>query len=418
MIEMSNIHCEETNDGWRRVVVEIKSVTFGNNIIWFSVPRAYQECLTYDRYDAFLVGILYPAMVFGEDITIKGLVSHKLYSNIMTYVQALLLGYSPGIKKIHIAVDGYAKQIVDTQYIGTGFSGGVDSFCTIYDHFMLEKTENYKINALLFLNVGSHGKYSWETTHKTFLSRYNNLSSYPQNMGLPFIPVDSNIHYYHENWGHQKIHSLTTIAGVLVLQNKFLRYFVASTISYTEMSIFMEKARNFDLSEYADPYLFPLLGTESLEFIPDGQQYTRSEKTVHIADYEPARKYLHVCLAHDDKYKGNILENCSVCNKCSRTLMTLESAGRLQDFSDVFDITKYRKKAFRYKCMQRVLYRSDVFAKDNVDFARKNGSPIPPLAIAILVYFFTSYLWLFAKKTLRVIIGNDTYKKLKKMFTR
>jgi hypothetical protein len=153
------IRTEKNNDEYK-VIADLESATFGKDVIWFSVPTAYREYLTVDRYDAFLVAMLFPAMRYNEDIHIEGIISYKLYTNIMTYVQAILMAYSPGIKKILVTADGYNEDVISTaNLIGTGFSGGVDSFCTLYDHCILEKNDKYRINGLVLLNVGSHGRF-------------------------------------------------------------------------------------------------------------------------------------------------------------------------------------------------------------------------------------------------------------------
>jgi hypothetical protein len=326
----------------------------------------------------------------------------------MTYVQAILVAYSPGLKKISITVNNYTGSEGKGNLIGTGFSGGVDSFCTLYDHFVLEKNDRHRINGLVLLNVGSHGKFSNNSTREKFLKRYEYLSDYTDSVNLPFIPVDSNIHYYHEEWGHLKTELITVASGILALQNRFCRYYVSSTgMNYAGMMAFGKNSRDLSLAEYSEPYLLPLLSTETLEFISDGQQYTRSEKVAHIAGYIPVKRYLNVCVGSHGNEK-----NCSVCSKCLRTQMTLESAGKLEDFSDIFDIRKYERKRFFYKCQQRVLYGSDPFAKDNIDFARKNKRYIPCLVVAV-IFAFPFVVKLFAKKIFKDVFGNEKYKRLR-----
>ena len=102
--------------------------------------------------------------------------------------------------------------------------------------------------------------------------------------------------------------------------------------------------RNKDWSEFADPYAIPLMASENLKLISDGCQYTRSEKTEQLADWDIAQRFLYVCSG-----KKSVV-NCCTCNKCRRTLLPLDAMGKLDAFSGVFDIEKYRKHAFSYKC--------------------------------------------------------------------
>ena len=131
---IKNLRIERSDDD-SKLVVDLYSETIGHDQLWFSVPNKYSEYLTDDRYDAFLVGMLYPAMMYGEDIEIRGSVSERLLFNINTYVLALLNAYSPLTKTIKINVHDSTADKLGGVEVGTGFSGGVDSFCTIYDHY-------------------------------------------------------------------------------------------------------------------------------------------------------------------------------------------------------------------------------------------------------------------------------------------
>jgi len=117
-----------------------------------------------------------------------------------------------------------------------------------------------------------------------------------------------------------------------------------------------------------------------------------------IADYPPAHQYLNVCVDHADDYLS--AQNCSICSKCLRTLITLESLNKLEAFSQVFDIEKYKKISYKYKCECRLLYDTDEYAKDNVDFAIAHGNPIPSYAEARL-YLLPSHAKHFAGRVLR-----------------
>jgi hypothetical protein len=42
------------------LVADIESEKFGKTTIWVSVPQKYESYLCVDRYDAFLLALLYP----------------------------------------------------------------------------------------------------------------------------------------------------------------------------------------------------------------------------------------------------------------------------------------------------------------------------------------------------------------------
>lgn len=371
---ISNLHKENINEGIK-LVADIESENFGKDTIWFSASKEYGEFLT-ENYNAILVALLYPAMCVGEDIYIKGNVSEKLLFNIQNYLMSFIKVYTKIAKNIKISVDRTITSIDNKQnHIGTGYSAGVDSLCTIYDRFVLEKRENYKLDSLLFLNTGSHGAYQDKNTENKFYERYNYLR---QTAPLPFILLNTNIHRFHKS--HELTVTFTNSSGILALEKYFSKYYISSGVNYRETIVYGIKALNFDTA-YFESILLPLLSTETLQFIADGQQYTRTQKTEHILNYELTKKTLNVCVnGNETSHK-----NCSMCSKCLRTLMTLDSLDKLNDFKDIFDLDIYKKHAFKYKAKQVLLYGKDPFAKDNVDLAKSRGKKLPSYFVSVLI---------------------------------
>lgn len=369
-----------------KLSVVLESDRLGKQELWFSTPVEYEGLLCKNRMDAFLVAMLFPAMQYGEDVHVYGEVSEKLFFNINKYVIPLLQAFSPSCKKIRVSAERVCTDSLKGKGVGSGFSGGVDSFCTIYDRFILENSSNYKINSLLFLNVGSHGDGSGsdrlDSARRKFVQRYGRLKAFADEVGLGFIPMDSNVHFFHP-WGHQKTHTLTSVAGVLNFQGFFSKYYYSSAgLNYSEMLADGRKYKDMDVGIYCDPLLLPLLSTESLEFIADGLEYSRTEKLLHILPYEPVQRFLNVCVSDADSWK-----NCSICPKCCRTLMTLELSERLDDFCQVFDIDKYKKKArLKYFCKQVALASKDSYALGNVMLAKAKGVKLPGYVFSNFVY--------------------------------
>ena len=370
----------ENKENTVKLVADVDSTYFGKQTIWAEIDKKYAPILTTENYNAFLVALLYPAMYVGEDIHVKGAVSVKLLYNIQRYLMAFIKTYTPTCKTIQVTAEQTITHLTGKErHIGTGYSAGVDSLCTIYDHLEKETNPAYKLDTLLFLNTGSHGEFSKPTTESKFHARFEYLQ---KTAPLPFIALNTNIHQFHEIFpgSHQKTVTFTNVAGVLVLEKYFSKYYLASSMSYKEQFLF-GRYRLDKATEAFEPIILPLLSTETLEFIADGQQYTRSQKTAHIADYYLTKRALNVCVnSHEQTAK-----NCSYCGKCMRTLMTLDSLGKLDEFSDIFDIPVYHKHSFQYKSQQRVLYRVSPFAKDNIDLARKNKKYVPSFLLACIV---------------------------------
>lgn len=408
---LSNLRIEK-NETWAKLICDVDSPNFTEKTLYYKVPVKYHSYLSTNSYNAFLVGLLYPAMYHKEDITIKGAVSKKLYKNITPYVQSILTDYSKDLSKIVINIDSFVTTKQIEKLNASGFSGGVDSFSTFQQYFDFENDPEYRINTLFFFNVGSHGRYDNSKTFEKFSARYQYLKIFTTEKSIPFIMVDSNLHYFHDVFGHQRTHPISLCAGILALESVINRYYISSTLSYGEAKLYGKEHFDFDLAEFSETYLLPLLSTEKCTIVPDGEQYTRSEKTKLLIDYLPAQKYLNVCV-HDQISDH---KNCSGCSKCLRTLLTLENLNSLHQFSSVFNLQIYKKKAFKYKCLQRIEYSKSPFAKDNIDLARKMGKKVPSLFVSIIVQapaLLFSTVKKNIKETIKKIIGKQNFQKLK-----
>lgn len=356
--------------------VTIESNNYGEAELWFSMPKKYNNYICRNQLDGFLVGMLYPAMRYGDDIYVDGCVSEKLLFNLNNYAIPLLLGFSDSLKKIRISSKETLSENYEGAGVGAGFSAGVDSFCTLYDRYVLEDSSSYKVNSLLFFNVGSHGDWlqhgSPEFTRDKFTTRYIELKKFTDEINLDFINIDSNLHFFH-HWWHSYSHTLRAVSVVLLLQQHYSKYYYSSAgLNYAGTLNYSKYYRNRDIGAYCDPILLPLLSTESLDFISDGCAYTRSEKVLHIIDYEPAGRYLNVCIDHVDKW-----ENCSACDKCLRTLLTLDVTGNLDKFDKIFDVNIYREKRDSYITSQMQKVDSDPFAAENINLAKSLGVRLP-----------------------------------------
>lgn len=373
-MKLSNLRIER-REGMSYLTCDMDAKFTDVKEIWYAVHSEYEDWLNTEVYDSFLIAALYPSLYYKEDIIIDGNVSERLFFNIKNYVQDIIRAFHPEFRKANLKVNGYAIPAKVAHNVGTGFSAGVDSFSTIYDHLERESDKNYTISSLFFFNVGSHGG-GGKIARQRFLNRFNYLKAFPQSKGLPYIGVDSNLFdFYLKPWEYQA-GAFLRASAILLFQRKVSKYFASGSNSYWELMYFpfSRKTEYMEVTFY-DVYVNPLLSTESLDIIDDGNQYSRTQKTELIADYLAAHRFLNVCVDHADDYLS--AKNCSVCSKCMRTLITLESLGKLDEFSDVFDIDKYKKKSYRYKCECRLLYKTDEYAKDNVDFAIAHGNRIP-----------------------------------------
>ena len=380
MIEIKNLRIEDTNNSWTRAVADINFESmkspYEEDNIWFATRTANAEMLSDDNYDAFLLVPLYLAMYHKQDLHICGNVSKRLYKNIMTYIQTILCEFSNKLSKVNVIVDGFTDKNLSGGIIGTGISCGVDSLSTVYDHFVKEDDEDYKINALFLFNCGTHGDFENPKTYELYENRYKLNKRAADEMGLPVYQINSNLHAFTHKVGEQRMGYFALWSCALSLEKAIKKYYVSSSNEYEEIKSFSKYMKNFDMAEFCESYLVPLLQTENMEFIVDGCQYRRTQKTENISDWDIAQKYLNVCVNSEDG------SNCSKCSKCMRTMIPLDAMGKLENFSGVFDLDIYRKNAFKNKAYFKANVKRIGFAKDIVDFCNSHHFTMPSAVVA------------------------------------
>lgn len=398
-MKISNLHIEY-RDKLAFLVADIECGFSKERSFWFSLPEEKSHYFSIDVYDSLLVAFYYPAMCYGEDIVIEGNVSKRLYKNLTNYVYSIVLGYRNNFHKINIKVAGFAKASQDKeQIIGTGYSGGVDSFSTIVDHYVNETDVDYKINSLFFFHLGQYGDISKSETAERARNRYAYCKKATDFMKLPYIYLDTNMFEFYEPRWEYYAGVFARASAILSLQNVCRRYYVSGVVSFTQYAE-MQAPINHDLASYADPIIWPLLSTESCDLVIDGCQYRRIDKIKQIENYEPAQKFLNVCTDCDDNHTE--ASNCGRCGKCLRTLFALDALGILGKFSSVFDMEVWKKEKKGHILSQRFIYGKDTFATENIDMY-SNRKHVPTFIEAWVYVIFYSYPRLAIKKIKRII---------------
>ncbi|MGD0898893.1 MAG: hypothetical protein ABR915_13730 [Thermoguttaceae bacterium] len=334
----------------------------GTEYLWYEMERKYARYLT-GKLDGFLVGVLPGAMARAENIELGGPVSETLLYNVTNSYMRLLGGANPDLKCVKINArlldDGRSSPLADA--VGTGFSGGIDSFCVLVDHFRQCPYPGYKVTHCVFNNVGSHGSGPSEANRRLFRARLALAKTCLDELGLPLLWIDSNLTEFLK-MGFQKTHVPRNLSAILLLQGLFGKYLYASAYQHKDCHF----RETYDLA-FTDPAAVHLLSTETLRSISTGCQYSRVEKTAKVSDWAAAQRYLNVCVNADAQGR-----NCSVCEKCCRTLLTLELLGKLELFHGVFDIDKYRtvRSAFLSVCLHS---QEDPFWREIADLWREKS---------------------------------------------
>lgn len=310
----------------------------GKQTLWYSLSEEFGDLIS-NTNDAALVALLLPAMANGEDIHIEGKVSKRLLFNLSRPLQKVLQLVIPSLRPIKM----YADEVISNSGnqangVATGFSGGVDSFCVLADHYYSENTEKYNISHLLFNSVGSMASGGEEE----FLKRYKRLQTVTEQIGLPFVLTTSNLNefYRRDKLNFLQTHTLRDASVALLLQGGIGNFMYASSYSYPEAFVGPNKTIS-----YSDAITLPLLSTENLNAFSVGSEYTRVEKIQRVAEIPDSYNALDVCV--NSVYTGRYT-NCGTCWKCLRTLSALEIGGMLDRYSFSFDLDAYKGKRIEY----------------------------------------------------------------------
>lgn len=384
MFRLSNLR-KESKNGWTYLrcdfdVTEMES-PFKENSMWIAVEDKNEDMLSQKVYDPFVLVPVILGMYYGQDVYIDGNISARLHHNVTHYLMSIFDNFSDHTKKIRFTVNGFdTVEESEHSLVGTGISCGIDSLLTIYDNFIKEEKENFRINSLFFVNCGTHGGYN-DTARRLWLDRAALNREAADELGLPMYLIDSNFHAFTHTIGEQKIGYLAIYSCALGMQKYVRRYLAASNFSYEEVAEFFKNSRDFDIAEYSETYMPHLIATERFELVIDGCQYNRGEKMERIADWDIAQKYLNVCVT-----PINHGHNCSNCNKCMWTLIPLEAMGKLDAFKNVFDINVYKENAYRWKNIFLSHEGKDAMETTVVRYARKKGMNFSDFDTTVEIY--------------------------------
>ena len=334
--------------------------------LWFAVPVEYKDYLCVERSDAFVVAMLWYAMITGSDIESIAPMSEKMVFHITRYLIPALCTDENGYRRIKIMGPTTDQPYKNIGGIGTGMSCGVDSFYTMHEYTKEDTPIKYKLTHLSYFNMGAifhpnrteKKKYTlkefYDTTDRMSEEKRENARLVAEQAGMPLVYVKSNLDsdYYRGAYGHTGVYRNCAMA--LSLQGLYSVYYNSSGgwPGYFDLTL-------TEGSQHYEALLCQCLSTESLNFILSDYA-TRLEKTITIADDKLAQKYLDVCFCFN---------SCGKCSKCIRTLVTLDIIGKVDQFREIFDVDDFKKH--KVEAYFEILKAKDGDAKeDNAVFAK------------------------------------------------
>ena len=303
--------------------------------VYFEVGSEYSLYLVSERADAFVVLLLRYALFGSYDIRSDVPMSDDLYHNIKERLLPPLVkngGYDVSITAPLV------PPLPRGTGVGTGMSCGVDALHALmkYSEYPIHR---FRLTHLCVYNLGSfdamHTQDSIEKVREGVFSRARKVS---EEVGIPLVETDSNANsVFYQN--HMMAHSFTSAFAIFCLRKLWRCYYYASSGVDHSNGWSLKSFLARDSSNYED-FLFSCLSTSGLEIVSEGGTLSRTEKISDLAGYPAARKHLHSCMYSAD--------NCSRCDKCARNLLSLDLLGKLDQFSEVYDVEFYRSHRSRY----------------------------------------------------------------------
>lgn len=352
-------------------------------ILWYEVDKKFGKYLCNEHIDAFVVMLIPFIVEHGYDIISNGLISEKLYYQLTNYELPLMCEY---LKREPVTINCDTDDMnFKGKEVGTGLSGGVDSFYTISKN--IKNTPNYQLTYLTFFNVGASGDFGGIEARNLFKARIDFVKNFAEENNLGFITIDSNISEF-INMDYIKTHTFRSLSAVLALQKLFKTYYYSSGYCFQNSHISDEDCAYYDILN------MQCLSTESVSFYNQGMETTRIGKAKEISNYSPTYKYLNVCVKED--------HNCSKCEKCLRTMFALDSLGVLDKYKKVFDIEDFRKHMFKnYIFLLKKVHKKNRYYIESYEMYRKNKVKIPLLARIISYIPNLHDIWYYTPEPIR-----------------
>ncbi len=288
--------------------------------LWYRFDKMNQEWLS-PRSDGFAATALLVAMYAGEDLTIRGPLSPKLAYGLLDY-RNVFHAWKPNLfkmVKIHFDQLEEVPQNSGQTGVATAFSGGVDSFYTLWSHLPQNQgIPEARVTHGLFVH-GLDLRLDDETNYRTTAQKYAELFN---NLGMELILASTNAYLFSEfriDWVY--FHGAPMIGASLLMSQFLRRFYIPSGFpSYTKL-----------IPLGTSPLTDHLLNTETLDVIHHGAATSRFEKLSALVEWPVTYHHLRVCA---NKERLNIMQNCSSCHKCYRTMTILEILDSIQKYNN------------------------------------------------------------------------------------
>jgi hypothetical protein len=332
--------------------------------VWFRFPSEYRPYLI-DRSDAFVAGLLLAAMYLGEDIEVEGRVSPRLAHGVRQYQLMNCQWWPQRFSRVDVRYADVTRGTADRagHVTGGAFSGGVDSFYSVWQHMPEHETvPALRLTHCLMVN-GFNFDMHLEDTHD-FQRLVETYEPMLRGLGIELLVARNNTQLFLEAASekaaaHLETRETVVIASVLMLGKLLSRFYIPGGGAYRLAG-----------PHGWHPVGLPMLSSDDTEILFDGGEATRVEKTLVLAGWEETYSRLRVCWRPTVfNEETGLIENCCRCPKCIRTIATLDLAGALSKYK-TFPLPLERR---HIRATSQVSPGEKYFYFDLLELAQKAG---------------------------------------------
>ncbi|WP_342617278.1 hypothetical protein [Rhodoferax sp. GW822-FHT02A01] len=310
----------QTGGGVIRISSTIVSTSGQQMEIWAEVPTTLESSLSTSG-NPWLLVMLPIAACIGEDIELDLPVDDLLREN-LAGVLATWCQWFTDLKPVRITAPRLTEK-PNGNKTASFFSGGVDSYFNIGRRLGLPDMPDVgRTDELLTVwgfDVGVYDLAGIEPLRTM-------LTSAAADVGLPHYVVRTNLREHNTAW-RRRWGPLTHACGLafisLLLEKRYSSAVWGSTNPYGQL---------FPWGSH--PMVDSLFSTSTTTMVHDGAAFNRVQKTEFVTRLPQGIASLHVCQAEAK-------HNCSNCEKCFRTMVTIDALGRRDIMGAAFDWSEY-----------------------------------------------------------------------------
>ena len=313
----------------------------GGGNLFFEVDKKYADCLCAEGSDAFVIAMLWYAVMTEEDISFEVPMSKRLHEGLTQVLLPALC--SEEYRLIKLTGPLTCEKLECKGAVGTGMTCGIDSFYTLRTH---------KLTHLAYYDSGHTAPVPCANGGKLSVKDYYNATSeiadknvafhdeIARQNGLEFLYIKTNIEKDFYRGGAIYKTMYDNLACTLAVQKLFKTYISSSSGHGGDL----ESGLAIPSQNYEN-LICDCCKTETLDFI-SSDRAKRFEKIEKLADDSTVAEHLDVCFNYLCFNPGG--KNCGECYGCLKTMVVLDLLGKLDNFEKSFDLEKYYADRRKY----------------------------------------------------------------------